>query len=101
MQSISEQCIHKLVRDERPQVLYSFSQAYESYGYFCLLSDSENDAPFGGAIELGQNNTSDAYGLMELFDLVHGVLAQGRVQDYQNLMRGAGIDFADDPFDLL
>ena len=55
-----------------------------------LLGDGDDDAPLGGAVQLGEHDAGDAGGLLELLGLDQAVLAGGGVQHQQGLPVAAG-----------
>jgi len=66
-----------------------------------LGSDGEDDASFGRAIELGEDDTGDASGLGEETRLLQPVLAGGGVHDEEGLVRCAGDEFFCCPANLV
>ena len=52
--------------------------------------DSDGDAPFGGAIEFGEDDAGDRGELMEGLRLVEGVLSDGGIEDEERFMRRVG-----------
>src|SRR5262249_16622431 len=48
--------------------------------------DGDHDAPFGGAIELGEKNAGDIDGFLEDFSLKNGVLAAGGIEHEQDVV---------------
>src|SRR6202044_3403466 len=55
-----------------------------------LVGDGDDDAAFGAAVELGEDDTGDVGGLGEEACLLQTVLAGGCVDDEEGLVRSAG-----------
>lgn len=77
-----------------------FAEANEPGGDAEFLLDGDNDTAFATAIEFGDDDSSDRYGLVKLAGLLEGVGAGGGVNDEQDLVGGGGILAADDTVDL-
>ena len=55
------------------------------HGQLQGLGDGDDDAPLGGAVQLGEHDAGDAGALLELLGLDQAVLAGGGVQYQQGL----------------
>src|SRR5664280_3114674 len=86
---------------EGAQVLELLPHADEFDGDAERLVDGNDDAALGGAVQLGEHDTADVHGLLELPCLAQAVLAGRRVDHEQRLVRGAGQLLLDDPAHLL
>ena len=75
---------------EGEDVFEFFADAGVDDGEFELGGDGEDDAAFGGAVELGEDDAGDAGGFGEEAGLGEAVLAGCRVHDEEGLVGGAG-----------
>ena len=64
------------------------------------FGDGDQNAALGRAVELGHHQAGDAGGVAEGFDLSQRVLADGRVEHENDIVRRGGIDLADGAHDL-
>ncbi len=60
-----------------------------------MAGDRGEHAALGGAVELGEHEARDLDGLVEGFDLLHGVLADAGIEHQQHFMRAGGVGFLD------
>src|SRR6266542_1059185 len=82
--------LHELMSVEGTQVLDLFADADEAHRHLQFVTDAEDDAALGGAVELGEDDTSDVHGLLEAGGLGDGVLAVGGVEHQEHLVGGVG-----------
>src|SRR5205807_9968631 len=75
---------------ERHQVVDLFAGADEANGQAEFARDGHDDAAFGRAVELGEDNPGDADGRGEFARLRQAVLPGGRVKDQENVVGRAG-----------
>jgi len=66
-----------------------------------LILDGDDDAAFGRAIQLGQDDPGQVESLVKEPGLGDGVLTNGGVQDQYGLVGAVLYLFADHPLDLL
>ena len=78
---LGEQRINKYCRIKWPQVVNTFASPDKAYRNPAIASDARNRAAFGRSVELGQDQSGDAEGLVEGLDLVHCVLTGIGVDD--------------------
>ena len=82
------------LRVEGDEVVDFFAGADEAYGEIEFAGDGDDDAAFGGAVELGQHDSGDASVAPEFAGLVEAILACGRVENEQDIVRRAGNNFS-------
>src|SRR5215213_2763027 len=75
---------------ERLEVVDGLADADELDGEVDRLADGDDDAPFGGSVELGEDHPRAADRLGEDLGLADRVLAVGGVEHEQDLVRGPG-----------
>src|SRR3954466_554966 len=90
----------EVVRVKRAEVLERLADADELDRDAQLAGDGQRDAALGRAVELGQHDAVDWDRLGEQLGLAHAVLAGGRVDRQQRLVRRVGHLLADDAADL-
>ena len=78
---LAEECFDEGLGVEGFDVVGGFAETYEFDGEVDLVSDGDDDATFGGAVEFGEEDAGEVGGLVEHFGLVDGVLAGGGVED--------------------
>jgi hypothetical protein len=71
------------------EVLGALADADVADRELLLRADAEDDAALGGAVELGQHDAGEGQRLLEHRGLLRRVLAVGRVEDEQRLVRRA------------
>src|ERR1700732_1270898 len=81
------------LRVEGDEVVDFFAGADKADGEVQFAGDGDNDAAFGGAVELGKHDTGNARVPPKLAGLVETILAGGRVENQENVMRRAGNNF--------
>ncbi len=81
-------------------VVGGFADADEFDGDVELVADGDDDAAFGGAVEFGEEDTSDVDGFEEFLGLADGVLAGRRVEHQQHFVWGIGDALFDDAADF-
>lgn len=99
--SVRKKCLDKSAGIEFPEILKTFSHANVSYRYTESLGYGENDAALGGTVELGNAQSTHAYGLVKLNCLSQRVLACSGVENQQNLVRRLRVLIADYATNLL
>src|SRR4051794_8119774 len=83
-------CSGEVVGVEWAQVLDPFADANQLHGDAKLLGDRQRDPALRRTVELRQGNAGDVDGLAEEHRLTQAVLAGGRVDREQRLVRRAG-----------
>src|SRR5580692_1031371 len=78
---------------EGNEVVDLFAGADETNGQAKFARDGNDDAAFGGAIELGENDAGDTDAGGELASLGQTVLSRGGVENEQDVVRRAGNNF--------
>ena len=101
LRSSFEKSGRKFLRVEGAQILDGFTDADPFHWHGELALDADDYAAFGGAVELGEDHARDWCGLGEELGLADGILAGGRIENQQGLVRGLGDLAADDAVDLL
>ena len=91
--ALAEKCLDEFFRVEFGDVIGFFTEADEFYGDVELVFNGNNDTASSGAVELGQEYTSDVDCFGEQFCLRNSVLACCSVEDEKDLIRCAG-DFS-------
>lgn len=91
----------KFVRLKFRQIFETFAETNELHRESELFRDGDDDAPFGAAIEFGEDDAGAAGGMRKPFGLTDGILAGGRVEHQEDFMRSVGNLFRDDPFEFL
>ena len=79
----------EIVRVERAQVVETLADADQLHRQAELVGDRDGDPALRRAVELRQRDAGDAGGLAEEARLLEAVLAGGRVDDEERLVRGA------------
>src|SRR6266540_4030998 len=90
----------EVLRVERPEVVEALSYPDQLHRQAELVRDRDGDAAFGAAVELRQCDACDADRFPEEARLLQTVLARGRVDDEQCLVRRACELAFDDASDL-
>ena len=85
-----KQRLDKGIGVEWLEVVEGLADADEFDGQVDRLADGDDDAPLGGAVELGQDHAGAADALGEDLGLADRVLAVGGVEDEQDLVGRAG-----------
>src|SRR5207253_11289770 len=76
---LRKQGFDELVRVELLQVAHFLADADVPHGDLQRVADADDDAAFGGAVELGEDESGHAKRVMDLAGLLDGVLAGGGV----------------------
>src|SRR6184192_3628037 len=95
-----EQGVHECPRLEVLQILGRLADADEADGDLQLFRDRHHDTAAGGPVQLRQREAGHADRLVELSRLGERVLARGRVEHEQHLMRRSGQFTGEDPLHL-
>ena len=85
-----KQRIHELVRIEQLQVVDLLADADVFHRDAHLLADRDDDAPLGGAVELGEDDAGAAGRFGKMLRLADAVLAGRGVEHQQAFVRRAG-----------
>src|ERR1700735_2274252 len=83
---------------EGDEVVDFFAGSDEADGEIQFAGDGYDDAAFGGAVELCQDNAGDAGVAPEFAGLVEAVLSGGGVENQENIVRRAGNNFCGGAF---
>src|SRR5215510_525425 len=85
---------------ERLEVRELFADPDEFNRNVQFIDDADDDASLGGTIELGHDEPRQSECLMKLLCLRHTVLADGGIEDEQDLMRSPFVLAGEHSFDL-
>src|ERR1700735_1466727 len=83
---------------EGNEVVDFFAGADETDGKIQFAGDGHDDAAFGGAVELGQDDAGDAGVAPEFAGLIEAVLPGSCVENQENIVRRAGDNFCGGAF---
>jgi len=84
-----KQRLGKLFRIERLQIIRLLPQPHEFDGQAEFLLNRDDHPPFAGAVQLGDDQSSERDCLVKLARLVEGVHPRGRIQNQQDFVRRA------------
>jgi len=85
-----EQRVNEAGWVEGEDVFHLFTYADVEHWQAEFAGDGDDDAAFGGAVQLGEDDAGDVGGFGEEAGLLEAVLAGGGVHDEEGLVRGAG-----------
>src|SRR5579862_7162927 len=77
---------------EGNEVVDFFAGADEANREIEFAGDGDDDSAFGGAVELGEHDAGDAGMAPEFARLIEAILARGRVEHEEHVVRRAGND---------
>src|SRR5690606_1386139 len=97
---IAEQRLHKGHLIEYLQIVDLFADANVFYRDLEFIRDTDNDAAFGSAVQLGDGQRRDVRSLGELAGLHDGVLTRAPVEYEQHLVGCLGYHLLHDTADL-